>query len=110
MSDAAVKETRRVLRLVQIHLTQTRLNQGSTCEMIGFVDVMHHPENALPQLNYVTPRKNTAWISSKDVELGLAALHQHQRELRVEYIDALFPPQFSDQLEKIGLEIERETP
>ncbi|MBC8170706.1 MAG: hypothetical protein H7X77_03510 [Anaerolineae bacterium] len=110
MSDAAVKETRRVLRQVQSHLTQSRLNLGATCEMVGFVEVMHHAQNPLPQLNYVTPRKNTAWVSVKDVEQGLAALHQYNRQQRVEYIDALFPEAFATNLLQIGLEIERETP
>lgn len=110
MSDAAVKETRRVLRQVQSHLTQSRLNLGATCDMVGFVEVMHHAQNPLPQLNYVTPRKNTAWVSVKDVEQGLAALHQYNRQQRVEYIDALFPEAFASNLVQIGLEIERETP
>lgn len=110
MSDAAVKETRRILRQVQQHLTQARLNLGVISESVGLVDVLHHPDNTLSELNYVTPRKNTAWISARDVEQGLSVLSDHDRLNRVEYIEGLFPPLFAKSLHDLGLRVERETP
>lgn len=110
MSDAAVKESRRVLRQVQIHLLQSRINMGAICESAGLVDVLHHPFNNLPHLNYVTPRKSTAWISVKEVEQGLEALKKYDRPRRVEYIEGLFLPIFAKSLREIGLTVEQETP
>jgi hypothetical protein len=110
MSDAAVKEARRVLRQVQIHLLQSRINMGAICESAGLVDVLHHPFNPLPHLNYVTPRKSTAWVSIKEVEQGLEALGKYNRPRRVEYIEGLFLPVFAKSLREIGLTVEQETP
>lgn len=110
MSDAAVKETRRILRQVHAHLTQFRLNQGVLLEQTGLVDVLHHPKNCLPDLNYITPRKNTAWIFAKDIQAGFDVLRQHNRALRIEYVEGLFPERFAESLEEVGLGMERARP
>ncbi|MCU0497447.1 MAG: hypothetical protein MUF87_08865 [Anaerolineae bacterium] len=110
MSDAAVKETRRVLRQVQSHLTQSRLNLGAISESLGFVDVIYHPKNILGDFNYITPRKSTAWISIKEVENGLNALRARERVGRIEYIEGLYPPLFARNLMDLGLSVERENP
>jgi hypothetical protein len=110
MSDAAVKEARRILRQAQIHLLQSRINMGAICESSGLVDVLHHPFNNLPHLNYVTPRKSTAWVSVKEVEQGLETLQKYDRPRRVEYIEGLFLPIFAKSLHEIGLTVEQETP
>jgi hypothetical protein len=106
----AVKDSRRVLRQVQIHLLQSRINMGAICESAGLADVLHHPFNSLPHLNYVTPRKSTAWISVKEIEQGLEALAKYNRPRRVEYIEGLFLPIFAKSLREIGLVVQQETP
>ena len=104
MDRSAVKETRQVLRRVQEHLCQAHLALGAQRENFGLVDIIYHPSNQLPLLNYVTPRKGTAWISGKDVEQGLDHLHERQRMGRVQYVEGLFP------LRELGLRVEHEVP
>lgn len=110
MNDAAVKQTRAALRKVQEHLLQAQFGLGAQHEAVGMVDVIHHPENALSHFNYVTPRRNTAWVSGSYVKQGLSRLRELDRELRVCYIEALFPPIFARTLRDLGLEVVRETP
>jgi hypothetical protein len=110
LDDAAVKESRRILRRVQEHLTRSHLSLGAQQESLGMVEVIHHPVNRLPDLNYVTPRRNTAWVSGNFVEDGLARLRELDRQARVQYIEGLFPPLFARMLRDLGLDAERETP
>jgi hypothetical protein len=110
MDESAVRDARRVLRQVQEHLFQAHLNLGAERESNGLVDVIHHPTNKLPYLNYVTPRKSTAWVSGKDVEQGLDFLRKLERTPRVHYIEGLFPPLFAKTLRDLGLAVEQETP
>ncbi len=110
ITSDSVKETRRMLRLVQAHLIQTSVNHGASVQVKGFVDVVHHATSAANELNYVTPRKNTAWVSAKEVEHGIEALRGLGRLARVQYIEGLFPPQFASTMTALGLHIEHETP
>ena len=110
MSDSSVKETRRVLRLVQNHLMQANLNLGAVREPIGLVDVIYHPTNTLANLNYVTPRQKTAWVPGDEIERGLDFLREKGYCPRVQYIEGLFPPVFAKTLMGLGLKVERETP
>lgn len=109
MDDSAVKETRQILRRVQDHLFQAHTALGVSHESVGFVDVIYHHANTVPDLNYVTPRRNTAWVSGKFVQQGLERLHALSRVPRVQYIEGLYPPQFAKALRDLGLEAERET-
>ncbi len=107
---ATVKEVRQVLRRVQDHLNHAHLGLGVQQQTVGFVDVVHHPDLRLADLNYVTPRRNTAWVSGQFVQKGLERLKQFERRPRVRYIEGLFPPQFGKTLNDLGLELERKTP
>lgn len=109
MDNAAIKESRRVLRLVQEHLSQAHLNVGATQEHVGLVEVISHPNSELAHLNYVTPRRNTAWIPAPEIERGMERLHDLHRTPRVNYVEGLFPPLFAKSLHKLGLEVEHET-
>lgn len=110
MSDQSVKAVRQVLRRVQAHLTQSHTHLGAQSESLGFVDVLHHPTNSLPHLNYVTPRQKTAWIPSPEIEKGLEKLREYGRVPRVYYIEGLFPPLFAKSLLDLNLKVEREIP
>jgi hypothetical protein len=110
MDDLAAKEMRQALRNVQEHLAQAHLTLGAQRETTGLVDVVHHPTSKLPNLNYVTPRKSTAWISGKEVQQGLDQLRKLGRIPRVHYIEGLFPPMFAKTLHGLGLRVEQETP
>lgn len=109
MDDSAVKENRQLLRRVQDHLFQAHIALGVTHESVGFVDVIYHHANTIPDLNYVTPRRNTAWVSGKFVQQGLERLRALSRTPRVQYIEGLYPPQFAKILTDLGLEPERQT-
>ncbi|GAB4513107.1 MAG: hypothetical protein OHK0046_13540 [Anaerolineae bacterium] len=109
-SREAVKESRRVLRSVQTHLSQAHLNLGVQQETMGLVDVIYHPTNNLPHLNYISPRKNTAWIPGPEIEKGMGYLRDLGRVPRVTYIEGLFPPQFAKTMRELNLVVEREIP
>ncbi len=109
MNDSTVKQIRQILRQVQTHLTDVHVHQGAVQEPTGLVDVLYHPDNANAELNYVTPRKNTAWVSMPEVINGLQVLKNYQRPLRVMFIEGLFIPAFGDRLASIGLERVSET-
>lgn len=104
------RETRQILRRVQEHLFVAHTNLGAMRETVGLVDVFHHPTSPVGSLNYVTPRRNTAWISRTMVQQGLKHLSEYGRTSRVQYIEGLYPPQFAKSLRDLNLHIERETP
>ncbi len=110
-SDKAAneRESKHILRQIQDHLGEMHIKLGSLRESVGMVDVFHHPHTMTPTLNYITPRKNTAWVSGSYLQQGLAYLTQQERLPRVEYIEGLYPPAFARTLRELGLELERET-
>jgi hypothetical protein len=111
MDDGSVeRETRRLLRRVQEHLTRAHSGLGAVREAYGAVDVFYHPSNPTATLNYVTPRRNTAWVSGKMITPGLERLRELNRTPRVQYIEGLFPPLFAKTLRDLNLQVERETP
>ncbi len=103
------RESKHILRQIQDHLGEMHVKLGALRESVGMVDVFHHPSTNTPNLNYITPRKNTAWVSSTYLQQGIAHLTQNDRLPRVEYIEGLFPPAFARTLRELGLELERET-
>lgn len=104
------KETKTILREVQDHLYQVHQNLGAERITLGMVEVLFHSTSTLSTLNYVTPRRNAAWVSSTQLRQGLSYLREHQRTPRVQFIEALFPPQFAETLRQSNLTVERETP
>lgn len=110
MDDEALRESRRVLRRVQDHLLAAHAHLGAQRESVSLVDVIYHPTSAAPSVNYVTPRRSTAWVPVEMVQQGLARLRAHGRAARVQFIANLYPPQFSAALRDLGLRVEYETP
>ncbi len=110
MDESAIRESRQMLRQVHEHLLLAHQDLGAYRETISVVDVVHHPINPLPDFNYVTPRRNTAWVSGQYVKQGLDRLRALGRTPRVQYVEGLFPPLFAKTLLDLGLELERETP
>jgi hypothetical protein len=104
------RESRRILRQVQDHLFRVHTNLGAVRETVGMVDVFYHPDLDIPNLNYVTPRQKTAWVSGNMVQQGLDHLQKYGRTPRVQYIEGLFPPLFAKTLRDLNLQVERETP
>lgn len=110
MDRTEIKDARVIMRRVDEHFRQAHLNLGANNESVGFVDVITHPNSILSTLNYVTPRRNTAWVSGKHIEDGLVKLREKNRRSRVRFADGLFPPIFGRSLREIGLELETEIP
>ena len=110
MDETAVKETRMALRQAADHLISSHVDLGVNREMLGLVDVLHHPPNPLPDFNYVTPRRNTAWVSGQFIRQGMTHLQAYDRVPRVEYIEGLFPPLFARTLDGLGLALEAKVP
>lgn len=110
MNRDEFRETRVVMRRVEAHLRQAHLNLGAKDESVGMVDVIYHGTSALACLNYVTPRRNTAWVSANYIQQGLVNLREKGRRSRVRFADGLYPPVFAGTLRELGLELESETP
>lgn len=108
MTDGDVKESRVILRAVQEHLHVTHISLGAIHERLGLVDVLYHPFNPMPDLNYITPRRNTAWIPIQDIQNGLKRLDALKRKRRICYVEGLYPPVFAKNLRELGLKVERE--
>lgn len=104
------REYRNILRRIEAHLRQSHLDMGANEESRGFVDVIYHETNQLHTLNYVTPRKNTAWVSGNHIEQGLDALRKKERTGRVRFVEGLYPPIFIRALRELNLRVEEETP
>lgn len=79
MNRDETRAARTVLRRIESHLRQSHLEMGAEEEGISFVDVIHHPSSALPTLNYVTPRKKTAWVSGQHLQQGIDNLREKGR-------------------------------
>jgi predicted GNAT family N-acyltransferase len=108
MDDAAVKETRRLLRQVQEHLFLSHADLGVQRETMGMVELVYHPQTSVSELNYVTPRRKTAWGAAKFVEEGLQRLQALGRVPCVTYIEGLYPPLFGKTLHEFSLEAHQE--
>ncbi|QPC84341.1 hypothetical protein G4Y79_08190 [Phototrophicus methaneseepsis] len=104
-----IKASRVLIRRVMDHLHQRHLDAGATETEIGFVNIVAHPTSSLPILNYVTPRRNTAWVSGKHIADGLVHLSQQSRPGVFYFPDLLFPPMFHKTLEGLGLENAQQT-
>ncbi len=107
---SSVKSNRQILRRIQDHVLHAHLALGVEQNKVGFVDVVHHPDVSFADLNYVTPRRNTAWIPGQVVQQGLDRLKTLERRPRVRYVEGLFLPQFGKTLSDLSLEVEQKTP
>jgi hypothetical protein len=100
----AVRKVRRSLRNIQAHMLQAHLNLGTSRHDLGLVEALYHPSN----LNYIVPRRNTAWIPAQEIKKGLDFLRQRERIPRLYLIGGLYPPLFAKSLRDVGLNVERE--
>ena len=98
-----IKATRLLLRQIQADVSAAHEALGALRESAGMVDVVYHPQHDTPELNYVTPRRGTAWVSGAFVAQGLERLQALGRAPRVCYLDGLIPPPFDATLAGLGL-------
>ncbi len=104
------RESRTILRRIEAHLRQSHIDMGAKEEAQGFVDVIHHESSQLRTLNYVTPRRNTAWVSGNHLQQGIDVLREKERTVRVRFVEGLYPPIFIRALRDLRLDVEEETP
>lgn len=104
----AVRQVRRSLRNIQAHMLQAHLNLGASRHDLGLVEALYHPSNTLSHLNYIVPRRNTAWIPAQEIKKGLDFLRGRERMPRLYLIGGLYPPLFAKSLRDVGLSVERE--
>lgn len=110
MNQIEIKSHKDRLRQINSHLSFAHNEMGVERDAVGFVEVVHHPTNILPSFNYVTPRRKTALVPGTHIEEGIGALRDYRRDVRVQYIDDLFPAFFSKSLDKIGLRLQGKHP
>lgn len=110
MDDAALKATRQLLRQVQEHLFMSQVDLGARCETLGLVELVFHPGYTVPDLNYITPRRKTAWVAGRDLLAGLSRLRALERTPCVRFFEGLYPPLFAKALSDFNLEPQQETP
>lgn len=103
-----VRQVRRSLRHIQAHTLQAHLNLGASRHDLGLVEVLYHPSNTLAHLNYIVPRRNTAWIPAQEIKKGMDFLRQRERIPRLYLVGGLYPPLFAKSLRDVGLSVERE--
>lgn len=110
MDSGPLRESRRILRRVQDHLYQAHTDLGVKRISLGLMEVIHHPESTLGSLNYVTPRRKTAWVANDPIQQALEHLKALDRLPRVQYIEGLYLPLFAKTLLDLGLQAEWELP
>ncbi len=110
MSQPSLRESRRVLRRIQDHWNRANEKLGAVRHPLGVVDVYVHPDSITADLNYVTPRRSTAWVSVKELQQGIDLLRSRERRARVLYIEGLYPPMFARTMHDLDLYVEREVP
>jgi hypothetical protein len=104
------REAKRCLRLAQDHLLEMHLALGAHSTALSLVEVITHQYSRVPELNYVVPRRKTAWITASEVAVGLEQLQQLKRVPRLQYVEGVFPASFADHLSSLNLHLDQRTP
>ncbi len=99
-----LKAARVLLRRIDEHDQAVAHEEGAQRESLNILDVVFHPTNALPTLNYLTPRRGAAWVSVNAVEQGITRLAELGRAPRLLYYEGLVPPIFRQTLQDFGLQ------
>jgi hypothetical protein len=110
LGEKVERDVRKALRRVQDHLINAQVGLGAQHQVVDLTEVIYHPHNTVSSLNYVTPRRRTAWISADQIEHGLDHLRAQGRTARLQYIEGLYPPMFARNLGQLNLAVEQETP
>jgi N-acetylglutamate synthase-like GNAT family acetyltransferase len=99
-----IKAMRSLLRRVDEHDQAVAHEEGAQRQSLNMLDVVYHPTNPLPNLNYITPRRGAAWVSTNAVQQGLERLAELGRAPRLLYFEGLMPPIFRQSLAEFGLQ------
>ncbi|MCS6834919.1 MAG: hypothetical protein NZ750_02745 [Anaerolineae bacterium] len=107
---AAYSAQRRLLRRISDHIHQAHLAQGAQETIQGLAMVVTTEASVDERLNYVMPRRGTAWLPENHLIDAIAQLRQQQRTPVVWYADGLFPPSFGQTMLRQGLQSQQEWP
>jgi hypothetical protein len=99
-----IKTIRALLRRVDEHDQAVAHEEGAQRLSLNMLDVVYHPTNPLPTLNYVTPRRGAAWVSTNAVQQGMERLAELGRAPRLLFFEGLMPPIFRQSLAEFGLQ------
>lgn len=99
-----IKAMRSLLRRVDEHDQAVAHEEGAQRHSLNILDVVYHPTNPLPTLNYITPRRGAAWVSTNAVQQGLERLAELGRAPRLLFFEGLMPPVFRQSLAEFGLQ------
>jgi hypothetical protein len=99
-----IKQVRTLLRSIEAHRIQTHQDRGALHETVNMVEVLHHPTSALPELNYIMPRRGTAWVSAAALQTGIERITALGRAPHLVYLEPLLPPAFRQTLEQVGMQ------
>jgi GNAT superfamily N-acetyltransferase len=110
LGEKVDRDVRQTLRRVQQHLIDAQVALGAQHDTVDLTEVIYHETNRVSSLNYVTPRRKTAWVSSQQIQHGIDYLKAKGRRPRIQFIEGLYPPIFAQTLSKLNLEVESETP
>jgi hypothetical protein len=104
------RSERQILRAIQEHMHTQYRRAGAAYTQVSTVGIVYHPDNTEPALNLVTPHRGVAWTRREDLQQAFDILSQRGRLPHLQYLKALFPAAFAQQLVLQGLRLERETP
>ncbi len=102
-SREETKTAKAMMRRIHEHIQHAHHQLGTEVQSVSFTEVMYHPTSDHPSLNYVTPRRNMAWISGQHIQQGIDVLQEFDQNARVYFIEDLYPPMFGDQLAQLPL-------
>lgn len=105
-----IKDARTTLRRIQEHIRTAHLKLGAQTESAGFAEIVYHPDYRLGTVNYVMPRRNTAFISASHVANALNLLREKGRTTRVFFADGLYLPVFETSLQNLSLQADARMP
>jgi len=101
---------RQILRRISDHIHQAHLAQGAQETPQGLALVVMAESIQDERLNYVTPRRGTAWLPENQLIAAIDHLRQHGRHPAVWYADGLFPPSFGRTMLAQGLRSQQDWP
>ncbi|MDX2136619.1 MAG: hypothetical protein SF123_00870 [Chloroflexota bacterium] len=98
-----IKQVRTLLRRIEGHRIQTHQDRGALHETVNMVEVLYHPTSALPELNYLMPRRGAAWVSAAALQTGIERIIAVGRTPHIVYLEPLLPPVFRQTLEQVEM-------
>ena len=101
---------REILRQIQHELIQAQVKQGCRHQKLELLEIITHPTRTQASLNYMTPRRKTAWITEDQIDKGADYLRQLNRVPRLQFFEGLIPQVFGNTVKHVGFTLESISP